>query len=146
MLRKNVFNAAMNIPLSYRRACWYVLPRIKYVLPRPWKKHVFYSLVPEKFEWHFRYVIVQIIPVIDGWGISCELALRWMSLNLTDDKSTLVQVMVWCRQATRHYLSKFWDSSLSPYGVARHTQRPCPFVMRYLRHFMNSVSVSWYIT
>ena len=36
--------------------------------------------------------------MIDGWGISCELALRWMSLHLTDDKSTLVQVMAWCRQ------------------------------------------------
>ena len=30
----------------------------------------------------------------DGWGISCEIALRWMSLYLTDDKSTLIQVMV----------------------------------------------------
>ena len=37
--------------------------------------------------------------VIDGWVISCELAFRWMSLDLTDDKSTLVQVMAWCRQA-----------------------------------------------
>ena len=39
-------------------------------------------------------------------GISCELALRWVSLYLTDDKSTLVQVMAWCRQATSHYLSQ----------------------------------------
>ena len=27
-----------------------------------------------------------------------------MPLDLTDDKPTLVQVMAWCRQATRHYL------------------------------------------
>ena len=33
--------------------------------------------------------------VIDGWGISCEIALRWLSLDLTDDKSTLVQAMAW---------------------------------------------------
>ena len=26
--------------------------------------------------------------VIADWGISCEIALRWMSLDLTDDKST----------------------------------------------------------
>ena len=26
--------------------------------------------------------------VIAGWGISCEIALRWMSLDLTDDQST----------------------------------------------------------
>ena len=67
----------------------------------------------------FRYLIFQIISVIDGWGISCELALRWMSLDLTDDKSTLVQIMAWCRQATSHYLSQCWPRSLSPYGVTR---------------------------
>ena len=37
--------------------------------------------------------------VIDGLGISCEIALVLMSLDLTDDESTLVQVMAWCRQA-----------------------------------------------
>ena len=79
----------------------------------------FNSLVPGKFEWNFRYSILQIISVIDGWGISSELALRWMSLDLTDDKSTLVKVMAWCRQATSHYLSQCWPRSLSPYGVTR---------------------------
>ena len=77
------------------------------------------SLAPGKFEWNFRYLIFQIISVIDGWGISCELALRWMSLDPTDDKSTLVQVMAWCRQATSHYLSQCWPRSMSPYGVTR---------------------------
>ena len=54
-----------------------------------------------------------------GWGISYKIALRWMPLYLTDDKSTLVQIMVWCRQATSHYLSQWWLSPLSPYGVTR---------------------------
>ena len=76
----------------------------------------FNSLSPGKFEWNFGYLILQIISVIDGWVISCELALRWMSLDLTDDKSTLVQVMAWCHQATSHYLSQGWPRSLSPYG------------------------------
>ena len=57
--------------------------------------------------------------MIDGWGISCELALRWMSLDLTDDRSTLVQVKAWCRQATSHNPSQSWLRSLSPYGVTR---------------------------
>ena len=57
--------------------------------------------------------------MIDGWGISCEIALRWMPLNLTDDKSTLVQVMAWCRQATSHYLSQCWPRSMSPYAITR---------------------------
>ena len=39
--------------------------------------------------------------------------------DLIDDKSTLVQVMAWCRQATNHYLSQCWHSSLSLYGVTR---------------------------
>ena len=42
-----------------------------------------------------------------------------MSLDLTDDKSTLVQVMAWCRQATSHYLSQCWPRSLWPYGVTK---------------------------
>ena len=31
--------------------------------------------------------------------------------DLTYDKSTLVQVMAWCRQATSHYLSQCWPRS-----------------------------------
>ena len=42
-----------------------------------------------------------------------------MPLDLTDDKSTLVQVMAWCRQATSHYLSQCWPRSMSPYGITR---------------------------
>ena len=57
--------------------------------------------------------------VIDGWDIAHEISSRWMSLDLTDDKSTLVQVMAWCRQATSHYLNQCWPRSLSPYGITR---------------------------
>ena len=45
--------------------------------------------------------------------------MRWMPRDLTDDKSTFVQVMVWCRRATSHYPSQCWPSSMSPYGVTR---------------------------
>ena len=38
-------------------------------------------------------IFFKLILVIDGWGISCEIAFIWMSLYLTDDKFTLVQVM-----------------------------------------------------
>ena len=55
----------------------------------------------------------------DDWGISCKIALRWMPLDLADNKSTLVQVMAWCRQATSHYLSQCWPRFMSPYGVIR---------------------------
>ena len=72
-----------------------------------------------KFELKFRYVIFKRILVIDGWGIFCEIALIWMSLDFTDDQPLLVQVMAWCRQATSHCLSQCWPRSLSPYGVIR---------------------------
>ena len=76
----------------------------------PSKKDVyvfFNSLALRKFEWNFRCVIFKWILVIDGWSISCEIALIWMSLDFTDDQSTLVQV------------SPCWPRSLSPYGVTR---------------------------
>ena len=34
-------------------------------------------------------------------------------------KSTLVQVMAWCHQATSHYLSQCWPRSMPPYGFTR---------------------------
>ena len=39
--------------------------------------------------------------------------------GISDDKSTLIQVMAWCRQATSHYLNQCWPGSLPPYGVTR---------------------------
>ena len=77
------------------------------------------SLAPGTFAWHFRQVIFKQILVIDGWGISCEISLIWMSLDFTDDQSMLVQVMAWCHQATSHYLRQCWPRSLSPYCVTR---------------------------
>ena len=77
------------------------------------------SLAPGKFYWNFRHVIFKQILVIGGWSSSCEIALIWMSLDFTDDQSTLVQVMAWCRQATSHYLSQCLPRSLSSYGVTR---------------------------
>ena len=44
--------------------------------------------------------------VIDGPCISCVIVLRWMSLDLTYDKSTLVQSQCWAR-------------FMSPYDVTR---------------------------
>ena len=79
----------------------------------------FNSLAPGKFAGNFKQVIFKQILVIDSWGISCEIALIWMSLDFIDDQSTLVQVMAWCRQATSHYLSQCWPRSMSPYGITR---------------------------
>ena len=79
----------------------------------------FNSLAPGRFQRNFRRVIFQLILAIDDWSISCKIVLKWMPMDPTDGKSTLVQVMAWCRQATSHCLSQCWPRSLSPYGVIR---------------------------
>ena len=84
-----------------------------------WRQEILKSLAPWRLEWNFKLAVFKLILVTDGWGIFCETTLRWMSLDLTDDKSTLVQVMAWCRQATSHYLIQCWFRSLTPYGVTR---------------------------
>ena len=89
---------------------------IPYTPVRSWMVQV-NLLWPGRFSWNFRWVLFKPITVIDGWDTCCEIALRRMSLDLTDDKSTLVQVMAWCRQATSHYLNQCWPRSLPPYGV-----------------------------
>ena len=73
--------------------------------------------------------------MIDGLSFSYEIALRWMSLDLTDEKSTMVQVMAWCHQATSHYLSQCWSRSMSPDGVTRpqwvNSPTPSDAIWRY---------------
>ena len=80
----------------------------------------FNSLAPGRSECDSKNVIFNLVFLLIGiFRSSQDTALRWMPQDLTDDKSTLVQVMAWCCQATSHYLSQCWLSSLSPYGVAR---------------------------
>ena len=55
--------------------------------------------------------IFNLVLLIVIFRSSHDNALRWIPQDLTDDKSTLVQVMAWCRQAASHYLSQCWLSS-----------------------------------
>ena len=77
------------------------------------------SLAPGRPGCDFKTAIFNLVLLIGIFTSSNDNALRWMPWDLTDDKSTLVQVMAWCRQATSHYLSQCWPSSMSPYGVTR---------------------------
>ena len=67
----------------------------------------------------YKAAIFNLVLLIGIFILSNDNALRWMPWDLTDDKSTLVQVMAWCHQATSHYLSQCWPSSMSPHGVTR---------------------------
>ena len=50
------------------------------------------SLTPGRFDCNL-ILMLKLNLVIDGWCFSCEIALWWLSLDLADDKSILVQVI-----------------------------------------------------
>ena len=77
------------------------------------------SLAPGRSECNSKNRIFNFDLLIGIFRSSRDNALRWMPQDLNDDKSTLVQVMAWCRQATSHYLSQYWLSLLLTYGIAR---------------------------
>ena len=80
------------------------------------------SLAPGRPGCHFKTAIFNIVLLIAIFISSKDNALRWMPRDLTDDKSTLVQVMAWCRQAASHYLNQCWPSSKSPIGSPGHNE------------------------
>ena len=65
-----------------------------------------------------------------AWALTVKIAVLWMAQNF-NEKSTLVQVMAWCLQATSHYLSQMltqiygttmpqWVTGLTHWGQATH--------------------------
>ena len=68
---------------------------------------------------NFGSKIFKLIPQNSSLGACCEIAPRWLPQNLSNEKSTLVQVMAWCRQATSHYQNQCWPRSLTSYGITR---------------------------
>ena len=78
---------------------------------------------------NFKSVIFKLVL---GNDISCYKLLRCgYHKNLICNESTMVQLMVWCRKATGHYLSQSWSRFMSPYGVIR------PHRPNYWQHFLS---------
>ena len=77
------------------------------------------SITDSNFRLQLPVVIFKLIWRINILSISSEIALKRMPKELTDDKSTLAQVMTWCCQATSHYLNQSWAASMLPYGITR---------------------------
>ena len=77
------------------------------------------SLGPGRSECDSKNGIFNLVLLIGIFRSAHDNSFWWMPQIFTDDKSTLVQVMAWCRQAASHYLSQCWLRSLSPYGVTR---------------------------
>ena len=104
------------------------------------------SLAPRGSDYNLKLVNFKLIWTIIIWSIFCEIAIRWIRQYLADHKSTLVQVMAWCHQATSHYLSQCSPRSMSPYEVTRqqwvnrHTEAMLPLSkhsqLYFIKHFL----------
>ena len=83
--------------------------------------HCVNSLAPGRF-W-MKFLVTNFQTNFSNWWLSYfmwhDIALKWLSLDLTDDKSALILLMVWCPQAARYFLSQCWLKSMSPFGVTR---------------------------
>ena len=79
------------------------------------------SLAPGRFERKFRSHF-KILLMAGGWDISCEIAHKWMSLDTTVDKSTLVQVITWTNvdpDLCRHMASLGHNELMMLHGICR---------------------------
>ena len=95
---------------------------------KSWDKElcqVINSLAPGRSGSNLKRVTIseRMLPGYGFMGTSCEIALRWMPRDTFGDKSTLAQVMAWCRQAPSHYQSQCCPRSMSPYGATRSQSR-----------------------
>ena len=80
-----------------------------------------------------------------GVCISCEIALRWMSLNLTDDESPLVQVMAWCRQVLTQIYVAIWHRYKSQYIGHRKIGHCSDAIMSAMASQITGVSIVYSI-
>ena len=64
------------------------------------------------------WCIIVLIFQIDT-NVSRKIALRWMWLDRTDDKSSLLQVKAWGHQAKSHYIYQCPPTFMSLYDVNR---------------------------
>ena len=81
--------------------------------------YLFYWLSPGGCGIDFKWVIFKSFVMITCLTISRAIAFLFMVQESTDDKSTSVQVLPWCRQATGHYPSHCSPRSMSPNGVTK---------------------------
>ena len=84
-----------------------------------WRASNFQGL-PGRFGCDFINAIFNLVLPFGIFRSSYVKALRWLPQDLTDDKSTLVQVMACCRQTTSYYMSQCWPRSMSPTASLGH--------------------------
>ena len=77
------------------------------------------SSSPEIYGSDFKCAIMQLIVMTDILSIASGITLRWIPQDFSNNKSVLVEVMAWCREATSHYLTQYWSSPILPYGITK---------------------------
>ena len=115
------------------------------------------NLAPGRYGSNFKGTLFKLIIQNSSLSIWSEIVLVWMPQSLANDKSTIVQVMVWCHQATSHYLNQCWPRSMTPYGVTRRQwvnfqlasycpRSPKPFwKMTFRKHIQNSIQFQFWL-
>ena len=103
----------MLIALIYDICCYIMFTSVTSLL----FMFTFNSLVPGRCGSYFKSIHFRLIIPNNSLGSRCHIALRWMSQNLTNEKSALIQVMACCCQATSYYLSQCWPRSMSLQGI-----------------------------
>ena len=80
--------------------------------------------------------------IIDNLSFSCESVLRSVSQDITDEKSSSVQVMAWCHQAASHYSNQCWWRSMWPHGISRGQ-----WVDEYVSGYINNGQgmIQWFV-
>ena len=96
--------------------------------PHPFPTHHFGHQSKLLSFFNCQWMCVQIMVTYNVFG-------KWMPHNI-NDKSTSVQLMTWCHQATNHYLSQGSPWSVSLYGDTR------PLRFRY-RKYNNHIFLFW---
>ena len=78
------------------------------------KKEFLKSLAPGRRGRNFKSMILQNSRL---GGVHCGIAREWMPQNLTNEKSTLAQVMACCLMSQSYYLGQSLPRSMSLYGI-----------------------------
>ena len=93
------------------------------------------SLAPGGRGSNFKSIISEYILRIKSISNRWEMVRMWVPHKTFDDKSTLVQVMAWWRQATSHYLKQCWPRFPTPPGPQRVKMWAC--LRWWLKHHMH---------
>ena len=133
-----------HITLAHGRSLIYFIPnshlhRTTISCPPTWiyRKYTVYScfvnsLAPGRCGCNFESAIFEHMSRVKFISTFSKIVLRWMPQNICDDKSTLVQVMARCREATSHYLNQR-PRSVSSNGITK------PQGVKTIMHAMNNL-------